>query len=211
MRLRCSDFSHLLYQISFSEDICQAFFTIDCYIMLDADAAYLCACVIRYLQIVCCRVCACLSGLRVLKGENNKQRSQTVILHKHPISFFFFPLLIKCDSVVLQETTHGLSHWIQRPGMWHECVCGVLVRDGHLSHNNVSHIHKDQQVPCLSAVLPLPSLSLSLHFCAFIYPKKKNFYQIESIRPSICPTTCPSISCFPKFHINWFLCVCAEK
>lgn len=74
---------------------------------------------------VCVCVCAC--EVCVLKSENNKWRSQTVILHKRPVSP---PLLvIKCYSVALQATSHGLRHWNQPPGnavcarVWVCCWC----------------------------------------------------------------------------------------
>lgn len=67
-------------------------YTVDCYIAYSIHHAYVCVraalCTGLYecAHFLCFNVC--VSGLCVLKGENNKQRSLTVILHKRPVSFF---------------------------------------------------------------------------------------------------------------------------
>lgn len=74
-------------------------------------------------------------------------------------------LVIKRYSVALQATSHGLSHRNQPLGDGvYGCVSVLLVCNGHLFHNNVTHIYQEQNAPLLSI---LPFLSLSLHFFSY--------------------------------------------
>ena len=154
--------------------------------------------------------------LCVLKGENNKQRSQTVILHKRPVSFYSLSLpVIKCYSVALQATSHGLSHWIQRLGRWCACVCVsvLLVRDGHLSHNNVTHTKRAGE-PLAS----LPSIFSLSHFSVYQSPseiflkkkkKKKMLLIIHFSTPLASSLIHPSFTYFPHFCMAaaFFTCI----
>lgn len=65
---------------------------------------------------------ACVCELCVLKSENNKQRSQTVILHKRTASFFSFT---PGDKVLFRRSSSnkpGPQPLKPAPGEWYVCV-----------------------------------------------------------------------------------------
>lgn len=228
--LCCYEIGHLLQQKIFSEDICRARCNRSYYIVYvpciyACMCACQCVCSVHRSICVCVNLCVfmCVCGLCVLKSENNKQRSQTVILHKRPVSFFSLSLpVIKCYSVALQATSHGLSHRNQRPGDGvYVCVRVLLVRDGHLSHNNVPHIQEDQQAPHLSILPFLSPHSLSFYFSLRL-PKsiidwEKNISPSTSLHPQplssslIHPSIHPPIFhiFLPFFYPKCVCCFCA--